>query len=68
MEPALAGRPYREFSEPRKPVSFQPWERGPSSLSYDPYYVAPQEEDEEKEKPKASAPPARDEKPERGEP
>jgi penicillin-binding protein 1A len=68
MEPALAGRPYREFSEPRRPVSFRTWERGPSALSYDPYYVAPVEEDEEKKKPKASAPPARDEKPERGEP
>jgi penicillin-binding protein 1A len=72
MEPALAGRPYREFSEPRRPVNFQPWERGPSALSYDPYYVAPTEDDadeeKEKQKPKVSTPPARDEKPERGEP
>ena len=71
MEPALAGRPYREFSEPKKPVSFRPWERGRSALSYDPYYVPPADEDQEeteKEKPKASAPPARDEKPERGKP
>ena len=41
MEPALAGRPVREFPEPRQPVSFVSWERGPSSLSYDPYYVPP---------------------------
>ena len=68
MEPALAGRPYREFGEPRKPVSFQPWERGPSALSYDPYYVPPKEEDKEKGKPKASAPAAPDQKPERRRP
>ncbi len=41
MEPALAGRPVREFPAPRQPVSFVSWERGPSSLSYDPYYVPP---------------------------
>jgi penicillin-binding protein 1A len=41
MEPALAGFPAREFPEPRQPVSFRPWERGPSSLSYDPYYSPP---------------------------
>ncbi len=41
MEPALAGRPVREFPAPRQPVTFSTWERGPSSLSYDPYYVPP---------------------------
>jgi penicillin-binding protein 1A len=41
MEPALAGLPVREFPEPTQPVSFSPWERGPSSLSYDPYYTPP---------------------------
>jgi penicillin-binding protein 1A len=51
MEPALAGRPYREFREPTTPVSFRTWERGPTSLSYDPYYVPPApEEPEEPEK------------------
>jgi penicillin-binding protein 1A len=41
MEPALAGRPAREFPEPRQPVAFRSWERGSAALSYDPYYVAP---------------------------
>jgi penicillin-binding protein 1A len=54
MEPALADRPFREFPEPRSPVSFRTWERGPTSLSYDPY-AAPEEDEEEKEK-KPAAP------------
>jgi hypothetical protein len=41
MDPALAGLPAREFPEPAQPVVFQQWHRGPSALSYDPYYVAP---------------------------
>jgi penicillin-binding protein 1A len=41
MEPALAGRPAREFPEPRQPVVFRSWERGPAALGYDPYYVPP---------------------------
>ena len=41
MDPALAALPARDFPEPRQPVTFQTWHRGPSALSYDPYYVAP---------------------------
>lgn len=41
MEPALAGHSARDFPEPREPVTFQSWHRGPSALSYDPYYTAP---------------------------
>ena len=41
MEPALAGRPARDFAAPRQPVSFRTWERGPTALSYDPYYTPP---------------------------
>jgi penicillin-binding protein 1A len=41
MDPALSGLPAREFPEPAQPVVFQQWHRGPSALSYDPYYVAP---------------------------
>jgi hypothetical protein len=53
MEPALAGRPVRDFPEPRQPVSFRTWERGPTALSYDPYYTppTPAEPEEEEEKP-----------------
>jgi penicillin-binding protein 1A len=41
MEPALAGRPAREFPAPRQPVEFREWDRGPNALGYDPYYVSP---------------------------
>ena len=41
MQPALAGLPARDFPEPRQPVTFQSWHRGPWALSYDPYYTAP---------------------------
>ena len=41
MEPALAGRPARECAAPRQEVSFRSWDRGPTSLSYDPYYTPP---------------------------
>jgi penicillin-binding protein 1A len=41
MSPALEGRPAVSFPEPTQPAAFTTWERGPSSLSYDPYYVAP---------------------------
>jgi membrane peptidoglycan carboxypeptidase len=48
MEPALAGRPARDFPEPRHPVSFRTWERGPLALSYDPYYTPPTPAEPEK--------------------
>jgi membrane peptidoglycan carboxypeptidase len=41
MDPALAGLPPRDFPSPTQTVSFRSWQRGPSALSYDPYYVAP---------------------------
>jgi penicillin-binding protein 1A len=41
MEPALSGTPARDFREPAKPVSFRTWQRGPTALSYDPYYTPP---------------------------
>jgi penicillin-binding protein 1A len=45
MDPALAGLPARDFPEPTQPAVFHSWQRGPWSLSYDPYYV-PQAEPE----------------------
>jgi membrane peptidoglycan carboxypeptidase len=60
MEPALAGRPVRDFPAPRQPVSFRTWERGPTALSYDPYYTPPTpaepEEDDEKQGDDGKAP------------
>ena len=61
MEPALAGRPARDFPEPRRPVSFRTWERGPTALSYDPYYTPPtpaepEEDEAEKKGDDANAP------------
>jgi penicillin-binding protein 1A len=41
MDPALAGLPARDFPAPTQAVSFHTWQRGPSALAYDPYYVAP---------------------------
>jgi penicillin-binding protein 1A len=41
MDPALAGLPARDFTQPLQPVTFQTWHRGPWALSYDPYYAAP---------------------------
>ena len=62
MEPALAEAPYREFREPARPVSFVDWQRGPLSLSYDPYYAAPSpapaEDEEPDEKPATGDRPA----------
>jgi penicillin-binding protein 1A len=49
MDPALAGRPWREFRPPLKPVTFRSWERGPWTLSYDPYYVPPPADEEPRE-------------------
>ena len=43
MEPALAGAPVRDFPEPRSPPRYSTFQRGPSALSYDPYYVAADE-------------------------
>jgi hypothetical protein len=43
MSPALAPQPALEFPEPRQPATFTTWQRGPTALSYDPYYVAPVE-------------------------
>jgi penicillin-binding protein 1A len=40
MERALAGAPVREWVEPVELPEWTPWQRGPFSLSYDPY-VAP---------------------------
>ena len=41
MERTIGLRPVREFSEPRAYPQYQPFRRGPLSLSYDPYSVAP---------------------------
>jgi penicillin-binding protein 1A len=41
MDPALATRPPREFPTPAQPIVYEPWQRGPLVLSYDPNYVAP---------------------------
>ena len=49
MSPALEGTPVVPFPEPSQPAVFSTWERGPNSLSYDPYYVAPTPETTETE-------------------
>ena len=41
MERTIGLRPVREFAEPRAYPQYQPFQRGPLALSYDPYYVAP---------------------------
>lgn len=41
MERTIALRPVREFLEPKTPPVYQPFQRGPFALSYDPLYVAP---------------------------
>jgi penicillin-binding protein 1A len=41
MEPALAARAPRDFPTPTRPAVYEPWQRGPLALSYDPNYVAP---------------------------
>jgi penicillin-binding protein 1A len=41
MERTIGLRAVREFAEPRVLPQYQPFVRGPLSLSYDPYYVAP---------------------------
>jgi penicillin-binding protein 1A len=77
MDPALAGQPARDFPEPHQLVSFHTWERGPTALSYDPYYTPPTaaEQDKDKDKDKddkaagdgdAKAPSAGDAKPSQG--
>ncbi len=41
MERTIGLRPVREFLEPKIPPVYQPFQRGPLALSYDPLYVAP---------------------------
>jgi hypothetical protein len=53
MEPALVDAPVREFRAPTRPATFTTWERGPSSLSYDPYYTAPRTYEPEPEEEEA---------------
>jgi penicillin-binding protein 1A len=59
MEPALADTPVRDFREPTRPATFTTWERGPTSLSYDPYYTPPATPEPEEEKEPAGKTPAR---------
>ncbi|MGI8974227.1 MAG: transglycosylase domain-containing protein [Gaiella sp.] len=66
MAPALASRPARAFPEPRQPAVYARWERGPATLSYDPYYVAPSTPAPAEPEPKEAtedAPPAGDSQP-----
>ena len=41
MERTIGLRPAREFAEPAAYPEYQPFQRGPLALGYDPYYVAP---------------------------
>ena len=41
MERTIGPRPVREFPEPTVYPEYQPFQRGPLALGYDPYYVAP---------------------------
>jgi penicillin-binding protein 1A len=36
MEPVLAAAPVRDFPAPTDPVQYEPWQRGPFALKYDP--------------------------------
>lgn len=36
MEPVLAAAPVRDFPSPTDPVQYEPWQRGPFALKYDP--------------------------------
>ena len=45
MERTIGLRPPRDFSDPRVYPTYQPFQRGPLALSYDPYYVAPRDDD-----------------------
>ena len=48
MERTIGLRPARDFSEPDQPIRrYQPFQRGPLALSYDPYYVAPTTHDDD---------------------
>jgi penicillin-binding protein 1A len=48
MEQALANRPPLDFSEPVQLPVWKSFERGPHALTYDPYYVPPETEEDEK--------------------
>ena len=41
MEHTIGLRPARDFPDPKAYPVYQPFQRGPLALSYDPYYVAP---------------------------
>ena len=41
MESTIGLRPARDFPDPKAYPRYQPFQRGPLALSYDPYYVAP---------------------------
>ena len=55
MERTIGLRPAKEFSEPKAFPEYQPFRRGPLSLSYDPYYVAPTTSTETTTDPTATA-------------
>ncbi len=57
MDQALAGAPVREWVEPVSLPEWTPWQRGPYSLSYDPYAAPATTEDTETE-PAEQPPPA----------
>lgn len=41
MERTIGARPVRTFPDPKDPPRYEPFQRGPLALGYDPYYVAP---------------------------
>ncbi len=43
MERTIGRLPAQEFPEPTTPPEYQPFQRGPLALTYDPYYVDPTE-------------------------
>jgi penicillin-binding protein 1A len=48
MERVVANRPALDFQEPRQWPVWKSFERGPHALTYDPYYVPPSPEEDEK--------------------
>ncbi len=58
MEPVLATAPVRDFPTPSDPVEYEPWQRGPYALKYDPTPTTSTETDTtETEKTPTSPPP-----------
>jgi penicillin-binding protein 1A len=57
MEPVLAAAPVRDFPAPTDPVEYEPWQRGPFALKYDPTPTVSTETDTTETEKAPSTPP-----------